>query len=79
VQVLDLLLRGEAGAKATIRPRLEPLAIGVESRVPLGDSQGRIELFVCGGGELRGFFGAAIAGSSSGASVIAVKLLFVAR
>jgi hypothetical protein len=51
VQVLDLLRRGEAGAEATIQPRLEPLAIGVEGLDALGDSEGRVELCVCGGNE----------------------------
>ena len=40
MQVLDLLRRGEAGATAAIRVGLKPALIGIECRVPLGDSEG---------------------------------------
>jgi hypothetical protein len=61
VQVLDLLLRGEAGAIAAIRPRLEPLAIGIERRVPFGDSE-----------DLPSFAVAAVASSAASSSKLAI-------
>ncbi len=59
VEVRNFLLRGEAGHVAAVRPGLEPSAVLIESRVTLrllGDSEGLAQLFVCGGGELRGIF-----------------------
>jgi hypothetical protein len=57
VQVRNLLLRSQPGPVAAIRPGLEPLAIGIESRVTprlLSDSQGLGQLF--GGRGPRGVF-----------------------
>jgi hypothetical protein len=55
VEVRNFLLRGEAGHVAAVRPGLEPLPIGVERRVTLGNSEGLIELCGSRGGKPRGF------------------------